>query len=139
MKTKGITIWERHAEKFVLAVAALLFIGFTALQFIGEPNAVSTSEGVIAPRDIDDLLEERAAALRSKLSDDADAAVELPEPVPALDQLLSELDRSLSPAPALSPWSVAVAPSIEGIVSVNTELPVPRIKATGRRLARIFA
>jgi predicted acyltransferase len=88
MKTKGITVWERHAEKFVMAVAALLFIGFAAMQFIGEPNAVSTSEGNIAPSDIDELLEDRARELRAKLSDDADPGVELPDPVPALDQLV---------------------------------------------------
>ncbi|MHC4274575.1 MAG: hypothetical protein ACYSUR_13025 [Planctomycetota bacterium] len=132
MKTKGITIWERHAEKFVLAVAALLFVAFTALQFIGEPNAVSTSKGDIAPGDIDELLEDQAARLQAKLSDDADAGVELPDPQPALDQLISELDRSLSPAPTLSQWSFAVAPSVEGIQRIREELPVPRIKAPAR-------
>ncbi|MHC4081248.1 MAG: hypothetical protein ACYSU2_08005, partial [Planctomycetota bacterium] len=134
MKTKGITIWERHAEKFVLAVAALLFVGFAAMQFIGEPNAVSTSEGPIAPDEIDELLEDRARELRAKLSDDADAGVELPDPVPALDQLLSELDRSLSPAPTLRQWSFAVAPSVEGDVwgGPDIELPVPEIKVPAR-------
>jgi hypothetical protein len=130
MKTKGITIWERHAEKFVMAVAALLFIGFAAMQFIGEPNAVSTSEGNIAPSDIDELLEVRARALRAKLSDDADPGVELPDPVPALDQLLRELDRSLSPAPSLRQWSIAVAPSVEGgRTGIRKTLLVPEIKA----------
>ena len=65
MKTKGITIWERHAEKFVLGVALVLFIGFAALQFIGEPNAVSTPEGDVAPGAIDAMLEERANRIRS--------------------------------------------------------------------------
>jgi hypothetical protein len=129
MKTKGITIWERHAEKFVLAVAALVFVALTALQFIGEPNAVSTPTGTIAPGEIDDLLEDRATLLQAKLSDDADAGVELPDPKPAFGQLLSELDRSLSPAPTLGQWSFAVAPRIEGGVRVNMELPVPQIKA----------
>jgi hypothetical protein len=133
MKTKGITIWERHAEKFVMAVAVLLFVGFAAMQFIGEPNAVSTPEGNIAPSDIDDLLEDRARALRAKLSDDADPGVELPDPVPALDQLVSELDRSLSPAPSLKQWSFAVAPSVEGRIGIGkNELLVPEIKAVTR-------
>jgi hypothetical protein len=133
MKTKGITVWERHAEKFVMAVAALLFIGFAAMQFIGEPNAVSTSEGNIAPSDIDELLEDRARELRAKLSDDADPGVELPDPVPALDQLVSELDRSLSPAPSLRQWSFAVAPSVEGgRIGSRKKLPVPKMKAPTR-------
>jgi hypothetical protein len=81
-------------------------------------------------RDIDELLEDRARELRAKLSDDADPGVELPDPVPALDQLVSELDRSLSPAPRLRQWSFAVAPSVEGRIGIGRkELLVPEIKA----------
>jgi hypothetical protein len=129
MKTKGITIWERHAEKIVLAVAVLLFVGFTALQFIGEPNAVSTSAGPIAPDEIDARLEEQARNLLAKIDPDAEPGVELPDPVPAIDRLMGELDSSLSPEPALKPFTIALVPSVEGVGFVrNAELPVPEIK-----------
>ena len=78
MKTKGITIWEKHAEKFVLALAFVAAGAFTALQFIGEPNAVSTSVGEVGPGEIDGLLQTRAEELLAKLRDDAPAGVELP-------------------------------------------------------------
>jgi hypothetical protein len=40
MKTKGIPLWERHVEHIALAVAALIFLGLAAMQFVGNPNAV---------------------------------------------------------------------------------------------------
>jgi hypothetical protein len=53
--------------------------------------------------------------------------------VPALDQLLTELDRSLSPAPSLKQWSFAVAPSVEGGgFGPRQELLVPEVKAPTR-------
>ena len=58
MKSKGIPIWERHAEKLVLLIAFVGAVALTALQFIGEPNAVSTTAGDVAPGEIDDLLQD---------------------------------------------------------------------------------
>jgi hypothetical protein len=133
MKTKGITIWERHAEKLVLALAGLLFVAFAAMQFVGEPNAVTTPAGAVAPRDIDALLEDRALQLLGRLSDEAEPGVELPDPEPAIDQLRSDLNRSLSPAAALKPFTMALAPSVEGIGPAhNVEFPVPQIKPPDR-------
>ncbi len=55
MKTKGITVWEQHAEKFVLGLAGLLFVGFTAIQFIGDPNVVQPGAKKITPGDFDGI------------------------------------------------------------------------------------
>ena len=60
MTTKGITIWEQHAEKIVLGIAAVAAIGLAAKQFIGEPNAVSTPAGTISPAEIDGRLQSEA-------------------------------------------------------------------------------
>jgi hypothetical protein len=132
MKTKGITIWERHAEKFVLGVAIVLFVGFAALQFIGEPNAVSTPDGNVGPAEIDGLLEQRATRIRGLISDDAESKVELPEPVSALAELRTEMDRSLSPGPTIAPLDVVIAPSIGDTAPQEVEFPVPVIKAPDR-------
>jgi hypothetical protein len=133
MKTKGITIWERHAEKFVLGVAVVLFVGFAALQFIGEPNAVSTPEGEVAPGKIDRLLEDRANRIRVLISDDAEAKVDLPAPKPALAELRREMDESLSPAPTINQFRYVQAPSIEGLpVGPKAKYPVPAIPAPQR-------
>ncbi len=63
MKTKGITVWEQHAEKFVLGLAGLLFVGFTAIQFIGDPNAVPLGAKEITPAEVDGILTEEAENL----------------------------------------------------------------------------
>ena len=64
MKTKGITIWEQHAEKIVLSVAGAVCRVLVARQFIGEPNAVTMPGGVtVAPNKIDGLLAEEAERL----------------------------------------------------------------------------
>ncbi len=134
MKTKGITIWERHAEKFVLALAVLAAIGFTALQFIGEPNAVQSSanpSGEVAPHEVDDLLQEKAEQILARLGDSAAAGVELPDPVPAINDLITQRQRSLSPVPALPQFDLALAPTVEGIgpPGGDAEFPVPALAA----------
>lgn len=133
MKTKGITVWERHAEKFVLALAVVAAVCFTALQFIGEPNAVAssaTASGEVAPHEIDDLLQDKAEQILASLSDSAPAGVELPDPVPAIDDLLAQRDRSLTPVPTLPQFDLALAPTVEGVIrSHDTEYPVPSLAA----------
>jgi len=130
MKTKGITIWEKHAEKIVLAFAFVAAGAITAMQFIGEPNAVSTTAGEIAPSEIDALLQERAEALLGKLRDNAPAGVDLPYPKLGFDNLLAQRNLSLSPVSALPPFQMALAPSVVGVgLGKNLELPVPEITA----------
>ena len=130
MKTKGITIWEKHAEKIVLVLAFVGAGALTAMQFIGEPNAVSTTAGDVAPSEIDKLLQERAEELLAKLRDDAPAGVELPYPKLGFDDLLAQRNLSLSPGPVLPQFQIALAPSIVGVgLGKGLELPVPSIKA----------
>ena len=114
MKTKGITVWEKHAEKFVLGIAFAAAVGFTAMQFIGEPNAVQTSAGEIAPGDIDEVLQARAEQLLALLHDDAPAGVEIPFPTLGFDALLALRPRSLPPEPVPPPCPTAPAGTRRG-------------------------
>ncbi len=126
MKTKGLTVWEKHAEKIVLARVYVAAGALTAMQFIGEPNAV----GDIAPSEIDGLLQDRAEALLAKLRDEAPAGVELPYPKLGFDDLLAQRDLSLSPGSELPTFQIAMAPSVVGVgLGKNLELPVPQIRA----------
>jgi len=130
MKSKGIPVWERHAEKFVLLIAFVGAAFLTALQFIGEPNAVSTTAGEVAPGEIDDLLQDKAEQLLAKLRDTAPAGVELPDPALGLDDLLAQRERSLSPGITLPPFQLALAPSVVGAgIGESIELPVPQLSA----------
>ena len=130
MKTKGITIWEKHAEKFVLGLAFVAAGAVTAMQFIGEPNAVSTPAGDVGPGEIDALLQSRAEALLAKLRDDAPAGVDLPYPKLGFDDLLAQRNLSLSPVSELPPFQLALAPSVVGVgLGKNLDLTVPSMKA----------
>ncbi|MCZ6851787.1 MAG: hypothetical protein O7F17_09115, partial [Planctomycetota bacterium] len=82
MKTKGITIWELHAERIVLGLATVLLVVFTARQFIGEPNAVPKPQGtgVIAPDEIDALLQAEAERLLERLDEALDRGIHLARP-----------------------------------------------------------
>ncbi|MCH8342694.1 MAG: hypothetical protein IH983_01770 [Planctomycetes bacterium] len=132
MKTKGITIWELHAERIVLGLAAVLLVVFTAMQFIGEPNAVPKPQGtgVIAPDEIDALLQAEAERLLERLDEASPPQIELPDPVLALDYLLARFDRPVYPQPALPQFHVAIAPNIRGFERERgVEFPVPQVKA----------
>ena len=100
MKTKGITIWEIHAEKMVLAVA-IGVAGFLGVrQFIGQPNAVDIPGARVSPGEVDGLLEDEAILYLDRLADAARAELKpaLPEPKLAFDRLIAGLETSLSPS-----------------------------------------
>ncbi|MHC4427626.1 MAG: hypothetical protein ACYS0D_03370 [Planctomycetota bacterium] len=128
MKTKGITIWEQHAEKILLGVAALVAIGLVARQFIGEPNAVSTSAGTVAPGEIDALLMRESQAYESRLADAAPAEVDIEAPPKAHDLLVGALERPVNPKASLDLPLLALAPTVDGLGPGGAlEFPVPEV------------
>ena len=76
MTVKGITIWERYIERIVLAIAVLTLVGFTAMQFVGEPNAVTMDGRSVAPGEVDRLLEAEAQRLLVRLAPGAASAID---------------------------------------------------------------
>jgi hypothetical protein len=104
MKSKGITIWEQHVEKIVLAVAFLVFAAFTAMQFVGNPNAVKIGNETVPPSQVDDLLEAKAEAISNSLTATAPSPLELPSVEPVADQIRAELNKSLFPVETLA-WT----------------------------------
>ena len=101
MKTKGITIWEQHAEKIVLGLAGLLFVALVAKQFIGNPNVVQRGGLQVGPTDIDQLLIDDAQQLLAKMDASAQAPVQLDEPILATTYLHEHIANSLGPRPNL--------------------------------------
>ena len=87
MKTKGITIWEQHAEKMVLGLAGLLFVAIVAKQFIGSPNVVPQGGKQVGPADIDQLLIDDAERLLALMDSSARAPVQIDEPIRAASYL----------------------------------------------------
>ena len=114
MKTKGITVWEQHAEKFVLGLAGVLFVGFTAMQFIGEPNVVPLGAKEITPAEVDGILTEEAEGLQLQMESSAPAPIDLPDPVLGTDDLLTALNGSISPRPTLALADANLLPEFRG-------------------------
>jgi hypothetical protein len=80
MKTKGVSIFEKHAEKAVLALFTLLFLAVFVLQFdlFGDPNAVSIGSRRVSPENA--AREVQADALRVKGEMESEPTVEIPDP-----------------------------------------------------------
>ncbi len=116
MKTKGITIWEQHAEKIVLSVAGAVCVVLVGQQFIGEPNAVTMPDGVtVAPDKIDGLLAQEAERLLSRLDEAAPSEIELPDPESAYQGLVKALTDGVSPQVRLGLAEVGLGPRAECI------------------------
>lgn len=112
MKTKGIPIWEQYLEHIVLGVAFLVLVGFTAMQFIGSPNAVEVvGVGKVGPGEIDRILEVKAQEISGSIQQDA---VKLPDPAPVLAKFAERKDAPVSPKPVLQ---YAFGPKISPVAS----------------------
>ncbi|MEE8153517.1 MAG: hypothetical protein V3T53_00995 [Phycisphaerales bacterium] len=114
MKTKGITVWEQHAEKLVLGLAGLLFVGFTAIQFIGEPNAVQQGAIKITPGEVDGILTQEAEKLQMQMEPSAPAPIDLPDPILGTDDLLRSLNEPIGPRPTLALADAKLLPEFRG-------------------------
>lgn len=108
MKTKGITIWEQHAEKFVLGISGLLFVGFTALQFIGEPNAVNK----MTATNVDNYLIEAAEDLQQQMESSAAPSLDIPEPITASENLQMSLESSICPGTTINFPHISLVPQV---------------------------
>ncbi len=127
MKTKGITIFEQHVEHAVLGLAVLVFLGLTAMQFVGEPNAVTVGRDTVGPGQVDRMLKERADALALRLTPDAPPPVNIADPQPVLAKFDKERGASISPQVALAPWTASINPVGDYIAPPTTRLFVAAV------------
>lgn len=101
MKIKGITIWEQYVELFVVAIAAVVFVGFTVMQFIGDPNKVTQGLESYSPGDVDQILLDEATRLSAGLEPGAISPVPFPPHEPLLPEFEALLRSSICPEPTL--------------------------------------
>lgn len=133
MRRKGITIWEQRVEWIVIGAAVVAFAVFTALQFVGEPNAVTIDDQKVAPGDVDRLLAAEAERLSALLSPDAPPAVEIdPYAKGFLEDFNDLLTASVSPGgelaanqPRLALGATHTAPGGVAFVEPQIEAPTP--------------
>lgn len=102
MKIKGITIWEQYVEFFVLTIAAVVFVGFTVMQFIGDPNKVTQGLDSYSPGDVDQILLDEATRLSVGLEPGASSPVQFPAHEPVLPEFEALLRSTICPEPTLS-------------------------------------
>src|SRR5262245_11421368 len=126
MKTKGITIFEQHVEHAVLGLAVLVFLGLTAMQFVGDPNAVTVGRDTVGPGQVDRMLKDRADALGLKLTPDAKGP-EFPDPVPVLAQFTKQKAGSISPRDMMAVNAPSINPVGNYIEAPTTRLFVAAV------------
>lgn len=97
MKIKGITIWEQYVEFSVLAIAAVVFVGFTAMQFIGDPNKVKKGMDEFSPEEVDDILMEESVRIAAGMDADAGSQINFPPFEPVLPEFTKALNSSIDP------------------------------------------
>ena len=76
MKLKGINPVEQHAEKIVLALVSVVFLGVLAMQFLHQPNRVKVGTALVPPDQAFAEVEKQANSIRGRITD---PDVELPE------------------------------------------------------------
>lgn len=140
MKRKGITIWEQHLERFVLGAALLFFLGFTAWQFMSQPNSVDQGkEGTVTPGAIDDLLKDRAVAIQTRLAPEAAAAIEIPDHRSVHDVFAAALGGSISPTETIVAWTPPVVLQTDELTGIEVAYVVPELPApTQVRVGQTF-
>lgn len=131
MKIKGIPIWEQYLEFIVLGVAVLVFLGFTAMQFIGDPNAVTDPRGeTIAPSAVDGILEKEAERLQPNFERGAKPPMEIPDLTPIADTFVASLRQGVSPRSQLdmSQRHAVLMPGV-GTLPTDVSFVEPQIPA----------
>lgn len=129
MKTKGISIWERHVEHIVLGVALLIFAGFTAMQFIGNPNAVESGNTMLTPQNADAELDKAEQRLLAKLKEGAPSPIEIPVPDNMADAFAQQLGARISTTARLEPVMAHAMLNVGGEVGELKAYREPRISA----------
>jgi hypothetical protein len=130
MKTKGISFWERHVEHIAIGVAALIFVGLAAMQFLGSPNSVDHMGTNIGPGEVDRMLEEKAREIAAQISSDAPSPIPQSEATPLLAKFQQQKSASISPQTTLLAWQPSVHPGGDYVVEIPPgHFVVPEIAA----------
>jgi hypothetical protein len=140
MKIKGITVWEQHVEKIALGVAALVLIGFAAMQFLGNPNEVKKGAVTFTPENVDEKLKEKAESIQRRLAPTAPPEINLGDSISThADEYSQSLVGSIAPKPALAQVWPALAPPIGELMHAVSAYHVPKVPAPTNIAAQQYA
>jgi len=118
---------ERHVEKAVVGIAALLLLGAVAKYLIGSPNQMDLGGTRISPNTIDETLAQAAAAARERVK-----RAPTDEPVPEL--LADQFEKLLNPFS-----SADLSLTLPRVVPLGPEIPIidPPERPTASQLAQV--
>ena len=108
MKLKGINPFEQHAEKIVLGLVSLVFLGVLAMQFLLQPNAITSGGESLTPGNVYRNIRGEATNVASQMEQGRPA---LPDfgATPDLASQFQEMVTSTAPA---EPLPIAMGPSV---------------------------
>lgn len=137
MKVKGITIWEQYVEFFVLVIAAVVFIGFTAMQFVGNPNEVSVNGNDYAPGNVDQTLQEVGELIAAGLAPEAPSPMNFPPHEKVLPEFKDNLTNSVVPGNILERFAFNIPVDDAGVAAAEgKEFIEPTIRAPYKLVAK---
>ncbi|KAA0215068.1 MAG: hypothetical protein DYG94_03515 [Leptolyngbya sp. PLA3] len=132
MRLKGISVFEQHIEKVVLAVMVCVLLGVVSMQFLYQPNMIDTGGRKVPPQAVFGELRKEVDRLRAEVNDGAPPLPEVvtPDLRGAYQQAISqqgsvpeELDIAFGPAPRIG-GAIDLGPVVDGPIMAMT-VPAP--------------
>lgn len=117
MKLKGISIFEQHVEKIVLAVMVLVLLGVVSMQFLYQPNLVDAGSKKVPPQAVFGELRKQVDQLTAEVRDKEPV---LPEAtVPDLRSRFEQAMQQEGGLPEELPIALGPAPRIGGEMDIG--------------------
>lgn len=139
MKLKGVNFFEQNADKFVLGLTGLAFVGALGLQFVPNANAIKVGSASVSPgsayRPVEEEARKLEAQLNAKLTEEQIAAKFPNLPVAPQVALATAAGTTSPGVPFGPPPAVAVARGggapVKGLYALPA-VPAPSaVHATG--------
>lgn len=137
MRLKGISVFEQHIEKIVLAVMVAVLLGVVSMQFLYQPNMVDAGGRKVPPQAVFGELRKEVDRLRAEVNNGDPALPEVTTPdlreqyqraIRQQGGVPEELDIAFGPAPRIG-GAIDLGPVSDGPIMAMT-VPAP-IKPLG--------
>ena len=103
---------ERHFEKAVLGLAALVLVGSVALYLVTSPNKIDLGGEMVTPNTVDQRVAQKASEVRNRIEQAPSQSESVPDP------LAGEFD------PWLNPFDAAKVPLVlPSVFAIGPEVP----------------
>jgi hypothetical protein len=119
MAKQSVNLVERHLEKAILGVGAVVLIAAVVMFLVSSPNKIELGADLVGPSEIDDRALDAANQLRDRLNNVRPDTEEVPPFVGPFEAALSPL--AYAEVPSVLPVSVPWLPPVPDVID---EVPV---------------